>query len=212
MNTQPPRIATWLLRHFGSSPNNDVVIGDLNERYQQGRSRLWYWRQAVAAIVVSFFTEVWSHKLLTIWAMYIGWGIFWISRYGLILTRELLLGSRYWTSWPIWMSMTGQTIETVISGIVAGWFVALLSRESRKAMVLAYALSLEAIPFCLEAIPFCLAVQQQLVDGEPVYAIRFFTGVFPIFTLTAMGAIFGGGIFAAPKKDDSSGRNRTAVS
>ena len=27
---QPPRIASWLLRHFGSSPNNDAVMGDLN--------------------------------------------------------------------------------------------------------------------------------------------------------------------------------------
>jgi hypothetical protein len=201
---QPPRLAEWLLRHFGSSPNVEAIIGDLDERYRQRRSAVWYWRQAMAAIAVSFLKEVWSHKLLTLWAMYIGWCIFWISRYGLILLRGMLLGSRYWTSWPVWASITGQATETVISGIVAGCFVALLSRDSRKAMVLAYALSLEAIPFCV-------AVQQRFVDGEPVYAIGSFI-LLIIFTLTAIGALLGGGVFAPPKKGDGSGRNRATAS
>ena len=26
---QPLNIATWMLKHFGSGPNNDVVLGDL---------------------------------------------------------------------------------------------------------------------------------------------------------------------------------------
>src|SRR5215470_12566207 len=59
----PPPIATWLLRHFGSSPNNDAVMGDLNERYGHGRSCVWYWQQVVAAIISSAFTEVRSDKL-----------------------------------------------------------------------------------------------------------------------------------------------------
>src|ERR1700719_851213 len=66
MNTQPPRIATWLLRHFGSSPNNDVVIGDLNERYQQGTSRMWYWRQVLLAVAITWYAGIRSHKLLAI--------------------------------------------------------------------------------------------------------------------------------------------------
>ena len=35
-----PVIATWLLRHFGCSPQTEHVIGDLVERYEQGRSRM----------------------------------------------------------------------------------------------------------------------------------------------------------------------------
>lgn len=30
---RPPRLAVWLLRRFGSSPNNAAIIGDLDERY-----------------------------------------------------------------------------------------------------------------------------------------------------------------------------------
>jgi peroxiredoxin len=118
-STRPPALAAWLLRHFGCSRNNDAVIGDLDERYGRGCSRLWWWQQAAATIVSSCFKEVRSHKLLTVWAVYIGWGIFWISRYGLILTRELLLGPRYWTTWPIWITMTVTNAETVLSGIMA---------------------------------------------------------------------------------------------
>lgn len=51
-SNQPPGIAEWLLRHFGSSPNNDAVIGDLNERYQRDRTRGWYWRQVLLAITI----------------------------------------------------------------------------------------------------------------------------------------------------------------
>ena len=202
---QPPRIAAWLLRHLGCSPNNDVVIGDLNERYRQGRSRLWYWRQTAAAIVLSFFKEVSSHKLLTLWAMYIGWGIYWISRYGLILTRELVLGRRFWTYSPVWIWMTVQTAETVISGIVAGWFVARLCRQSRRVMVLAFALTWECVPFVL-------LLQTMLTEQfRPFNPLVFFT--LPIiFTLTAIGALLGGGVFNDPRNNEGSGHHSAAVS
>lgn len=54
----PPRLAVWLLRNFGSSPNNESLLGDLNERLRQGRSRIWYWRQVGIALVVGAQTKV----------------------------------------------------------------------------------------------------------------------------------------------------------
>jgi hypothetical protein len=48
----PPRLATWLLEHFVTSSNTEAILGDLTERYQAGKSRAWYWRQVVTAIVV----------------------------------------------------------------------------------------------------------------------------------------------------------------
>jgi phospholipid/cholesterol/gamma-HCH transport system permease protein len=61
-SAQPPKLATWLLNHFGRSPNNATVVGDLDERYRDGRSAAWYWRQVIIAIAVSFFTEARQHK------------------------------------------------------------------------------------------------------------------------------------------------------
>jgi hypothetical protein len=43
---------------LGSSPNNDVVIGDLNERYQRGCSYWWYLRQVLLAITIQRWRQV----------------------------------------------------------------------------------------------------------------------------------------------------------
>ena len=34
------------------------------EAYQRGRSRAWYWKQVLAAIVVSFYQEIMAHPVL----------------------------------------------------------------------------------------------------------------------------------------------------
>ena len=73
--TAPRKIARWLLNHFGCSPNNDAVIGDLDERYCRGRSGGWYWRQALVALAVGFTSEVRMHKALAVKAIIKGWSI-----------------------------------------------------------------------------------------------------------------------------------------
>lgn len=74
-SARPPKVARWLLEHFGSSPNNSAIVGDLDERYQHGRSRIWYGKEAQVALVMSFFQEVWGHKLLAVRALLIGWAV-----------------------------------------------------------------------------------------------------------------------------------------
>jgi hypothetical protein len=49
----PPALATWLLAHFASDYQRDSLAGDLIEQYHLGRSRCWYWKQVVAALVVA---------------------------------------------------------------------------------------------------------------------------------------------------------------
>ena len=46
----PPRLATALLRRF--LPGNEPLAGDLLERFEASRSRLWFWREVIAAIVI----------------------------------------------------------------------------------------------------------------------------------------------------------------
>jgi hypothetical protein len=48
--SEPPRLAAWILQEFGPELNQEALAGDLNEAFQQGRSKGWYWRQVVAAI------------------------------------------------------------------------------------------------------------------------------------------------------------------
>jgi hypothetical protein len=139
---QPPKAARWLLERLGCSPNNATVIGDLDERYRQGRSDLWYWRQALQAIAMSFFKEAWTYKLLIASAILYGWTIyFYVSRFSFYLTWELFSAlaswSRYWRhdSTP----MVVQVSELLLWGILTGWLVARWHPRSRKATVLAYA-------------------------------------------------------------------------
>jgi hypothetical protein len=59
----PPTLATWLLQQFGVK---EALVGDLIERYRNGRSSGWYWRQTMSGIITSFATEVGQHKGLAI--------------------------------------------------------------------------------------------------------------------------------------------------
>jgi len=70
---QPPRIATWMLKHFGSGANNDAVLGDLAEQYQKKASAIWYWRQAMKAIPVSFVRDIRGNKWGAARTLLVGW-------------------------------------------------------------------------------------------------------------------------------------------
>jgi hypothetical protein len=56
-SSKPPAVATWLLEHLQSGSRKDYITGDLMEAYQLGRSRVWYWKQVLGAITVSFCQE-----------------------------------------------------------------------------------------------------------------------------------------------------------
>ena len=49
----PPQLATWLLKKCGSPYHGDSLAGDLVEQYREGRSRVWYWKQVTAAILIA---------------------------------------------------------------------------------------------------------------------------------------------------------------
>lgn len=49
----PPQLATWLLNKCGSPYHGDSLAGDLSEQYREGRSRVWYWKQVIAAILIA---------------------------------------------------------------------------------------------------------------------------------------------------------------
>src|SRR5258708_11747553 len=51
-SSRPPFLATKLLEWLASDPRGDALTGDLIEQYRQGRSAVWYWRQALLAILV----------------------------------------------------------------------------------------------------------------------------------------------------------------
>src|SRR5262245_54756354 len=175
---QPPRIATWMLKHFGSGPNNDVVLGDLSEQYRQKDSAMWYWRQVMSGIVISFFTEVRGHKRIAAKVLLTGWGM-WILG-GMVLFPLAFLGTNLGydfqplhpigTTWSfMWMPVLGPAGAhgslyyalavglPLIVGAVCGWLVARFYREQQTVAVLLFAGSILVMDLLLFA-PFMLTV------------------------------------------------------
>jgi hypothetical protein len=52
-NREPPKMAVWLLKRWASPYRRDSLLGDLLEMYRADRSRLWYWRQVIAALILA---------------------------------------------------------------------------------------------------------------------------------------------------------------
>lgn len=57
----PPRLATALLKRFGS--DGRALAGDLLERYRLGETRWWYWRQVLGGIGIG----LWRNSSERIW-------------------------------------------------------------------------------------------------------------------------------------------------
>src|SRR5215475_1150218 len=136
---QPPKVPRWLLEHFGCTSNNQVVISDLDERYYRGRTHSWYWRQSLLTIVNGLFHEVWTHNLLTLRAILVGWTLFVISRVVFNATQNLLITLGIWSRlWrPDWIGVAIVQTEILLSALAIGWVIAKLHPSNRSAMVLA---------------------------------------------------------------------------
>jgi hypothetical protein len=141
--SEPPALATWLLEHLSSGPRTKSLLGDLIEEYGHGRSRIWYWRQVLVAIVVSFCKEIRAHSLLALRAVAIGWAVWFIYEHflagwmiGLLSPLEYRIpfafapvGGLLW--WMIWLSVR----------TFSGWLVGRLHGPHRTTMVLVFAIS-----------------------------------------------------------------------
>jgi hypothetical protein len=72
--SQPPELATWMLRHLVLGDQTEAIEGDLLEEFQRRRNATWYWRQVFGAILASFSNElradwvmVWTVVFIAVW-------------------------------------------------------------------------------------------------------------------------------------------------
>ncbi len=68
---KPPACATRLLLRLG--PQDESFMGDLVEEYESGRSRLWYWRQVLSAVLLTSVTQIGAYPIRTLVAVVMGW-------------------------------------------------------------------------------------------------------------------------------------------
>jgi hypothetical protein len=203
MNSEkPPVVATWLLQHLGSSPNNEAVIGDLEERYVN-HAPLWYWTQVFRTIGASWLGGIASNWLSTLGAL----GISWIHLAALRQVSRYLAGGAanpltaysfthllpydWWghnaVFWPVDWVLTWTPLFLI--SLFTGWILARLPRRHARAMVLTGALFT-----CLAMAAPTYRMLLGVSTIPPFYSVR---GLFVPFQ-TLFGILLGGGMLISP--------------
>ena len=213
---QPPAFPHWLLKNFGCSANNDAVLGDLDERYRQGRSYLWYWRQAVSAIVTGLIAIVRSNKFLAARALGIGWGITFLFAPALPRIIHLLRGYPRGTgilpsSWTRvqWFYVRGWIVPQgdayafaaicCILTFVLGWTVGRLNRPNHLKAVAIFAASW----FIFFVIAILVALAKVLRDWSSTswrYDNPYFFAFGVASGILAMLSALAGGFASGPRR------------
>jgi hypothetical protein len=195
-SSRPPAAATWLLNHLTDAPQNDSLAGDLTEEYARGRSRAWYLRQVLAAILVGFWTEISAHKLLALRALVTGWTFLYLSARLLATRTGYLLFFRPWLLLARPSQLSFQFLAFLLWApflIAAGWFVGRLHRPHHVAITILFALSLD-VWFC-QRLPWAYTL---LLDsfGNTRYVPYLAQTVVGLVALPAIVSI--GGLLSAP--------------
>jgi len=139
-SSHPPIVATCLLERLLSDKENESLIGDLIEDYGRGRSDAWYWRQVLAAIVVSSCDEVRVHGLIAIKAVVTGWAAQFLFQF---VVGGLLSRSHLW--FPLYHdlpSLFGNGIAASLTWLIlwtpvwvgSGWLIGGLYRAGMLTM------------------------------------------------------------------------------
>ena len=56
-----PRLAVWWLRQACPAKDSEALTGDLIERFREGKTRGWFWRQVLIAFAVGVLGEIRVH-------------------------------------------------------------------------------------------------------------------------------------------------------
>jgi hypothetical protein len=146
-SSHPPAVATWMLEHLRSGKPNEYLVGDLIEEYERGRSKGWYRKQVLSAIVMSFWKEIYSHAWLAAKATATGWIIqflFQFIAWGLVsrfhIRTPLLHKLPTFFGYGVAASLTWLILWSPI-WIGSGWYVGRLYRPHLTCMVLMFSVS-----------------------------------------------------------------------
>ena len=213
MNTsQPPRAARFLLERL--APPNESLVGDLAEAYRGGRSDLWYWRQAVGAIVTGGIREVQAHPVAVIRSLLIGWTTVWVLGFHRV---NLAVGFDQWlfergvrwfylhgyglrpAPWVIW-------VIGAFSHAFGGTLAVRYYHGHRRLMAVVYA----GTVLCVDSLLFGRWIYQTATTPPPSYGEVVYAPI-PVVTIALVvmpAAALLGGLWAAGTRSSRAGRLR----
>jgi len=183
-----------MLKHFGSGPDNETLLGDLAEQYQRNGRAMWYWRQALKAIPVSLFKEIRAHKWMAgstlpfnVSITLMGWVVLMICE---LMLPHLMRGVYYFRVAGYHVPYFWDIAPPLLSGALSGWLIGRFHRSQRTGAVLLFAVSFIFLGLWQFANIFFY------YGGRARYAIPFAIDV----SASLLGILLGGGLFFGKSK------------
>lgn len=163
--SNPPRLAMWWLRHACPGSHSDALTGDLIERFREGQTRGWFWRQVLIAFAVGVLGEIRRH-----------WPAFFYATIGPVMTW-LFSGAhalRYLPDWLHWSELPWPWDQLVfelsrpalgalaaLSALAAGlviersfrWVSLLRTGVINLALITVWHYSIDLFPWLLASVP-----------------------------------------------------------
>lgn len=106
----PPPAARWLMEKLTFGSASDSLAGDLLEEFRSGRSLSWYWRQVLAAILVSGLRELRGRRSI------FGFALLWSAltpalylNYSRFLSHSSFLDKLWSLPWP-WSTICAMAV------------------------------------------------------------------------------------------------------
>ena len=183
--TNPPAVATKLVESLVAERTSEALLGDLIEEYEGGRSRTWYWRQVILALVISAGREVRTRKLQAVSAVVVGYvtgaSLFYFTTQ---LAARFVGG---YTAYLVFLPLA------FVSAAASGW---ILRRSHPRAMVLIFS------GFCIVAsvVAFAVYAWLPISDRAPAPIVAFFVVV--DFIIWPLG-VLAGGLWGSPRANDA---------
>ena len=172
----PPSLATRLLESLGPQRTSEALLGDLIEQYEGGRSRTWYWRQVILALVISAGREVRTSKLQAVSAILVGYLTGASLCYFTTSLAARFVGS-YTAAYFVFLPLA------FFSAAASGWIV---RRSHPRTMVLVFS------AFCGVASVVALAVYVWLPISDRIPAPMLSLILAVDFIIAPLGVLAGG--------------------
>jgi hypothetical protein len=176
-SSQPPTLATWLLKRFEAPRCADPLIGDLLEEYGRGRSKLWYWKQCLAAIVVGVYQDIRTHKLLAIRGALTGFVVLFVAGRLLFIFFAPFAGPEF--------AVLHVALECGIC-VATAWIVGWLQRPHQSAMMFVWF----RVMLSLGVPEFLRTLMNAMSDDRYVpYFVGYSEQMIRVLAATALGSL-----------------------